>query len=405
MENFCKITPVNSEHIKSKYLLSTSFFYLENSYKNSQRYIDGIKKVIKFIKKYPEYILRIYYDKSILSNDKYLQIINEIKQDKSIKNQIQLVEYFCTHFVHNGYHLGTFGTLMRFLPLFENTLSQYSIIHILDIDDNSYEYINVIIKLMEKSFKQFYFYYTEDYGKRYMDKLNNKFCDTVLANIYVKNYRFDMKIFTDYLSWISKSDKLYNILEPINRKVFSYKKLSIDILKTYGIDEYLLNKIMIKILDDSKIGWIKEDLYFDYFIEKLVLTEQISTSSIEIVQKYYIELLELVGFGNEFLSNLNCVRLKDLLMKTVKINIPDEKLEYNRKIFLSNYFVFGQKYRKITLKYYYEYYFVFNEIYIDELEINNFAGASWFIKKNWDLFPQSIKDKIQIHIVNNPCKI
>ena len=60
MNDYCAIKKNNyNNDVKNKYLLSTSFFYLEKSYKSSQRYIDGILKIIEFVEQNEFYILKI----------------------------------------------------------------------------------------------------------------------------------------------------------------------------------------------------------------------------------------------------------------------------------------------------------------------------------------------------------
>ncbi len=392
MENFCIIKNNNSnQNLTNKYLLSTSFFYLEKSYKSSQRYIDGILKIIEFIEKNEYYTLRIYYDKSIYKNVKYANLFKMISTNKSV----ELYEYSCLEFIRTKpFHIGTFGTLLRFMPLFEK--SQYKIIYILDIDDSNYSYIKLYVDSLLKSDKKFYFYDLENYGEKYMNKLNNKFGDTIMANIYVKNYRFDMKIFINFLNWISKSNKLFRLLEKINKNTYTIKYSSKDVIRTYGLDEYFLNIYLINTLNKKDIGWIKENIYFDYFINKLITDTNIHIFN-SIIKEYLIKLIRLLINKSEEINkynNLSTNELKNILGEIVKINSPNYK--ELRTVFLSNYFKFCIEYKKITLDYYKNFYYIFNELYIDEFIHNDFAGISWYLKKNWDLFPEHIRSNIEL---------
>ena len=60
MNNFCDFNITKDIKINKKYLLSTSLFYLNDPYKNNSRYIDGLKKLIDFLKEKKNFILRIY---------------------------------------------------------------------------------------------------------------------------------------------------------------------------------------------------------------------------------------------------------------------------------------------------------------------------------------------------------
>lgn len=116
MVKYCELHFHNTEtNTNYKYLLSTSFFYLEQSYKLSVRYTDRILKIIKFVEENKNYILRIYYDETIFLDDKYTNLCEKIK----LNPKVELCEYSCSNFnLSKLFHIGTFGTLLRFLPLF-----------------------------------------------------------------------------------------------------------------------------------------------------------------------------------------------------------------------------------------------------------------------------------------------
>ena len=393
MNDYCAIKKNNyNNDVKNKYLLSTSFFYLEKSYKSSQRYIDGILKIIEFVEQNEFYILRIYHDKSIFENIKYTELFNKIKTNKLV----ELYEYSCSQFIHTKpFHIGTFGTLLRFLPLFEK--SHYEVIYILDIDDANYGYIKLYVDSLVNSDKKFYFYNLENYGNKYLGQFNNKFGDAVIANIYVKNYRFDIKIFTNFLDWITKSDKLFKQIENLNKYTYAFKYLSKDIINTYGLDEYFLNINLINILKKNDIGWIKENLYFDYFIDKLI--NNVNYELFELIcKKYYIEIINLLDNNTNKYINYTCKELKNIFIDIITIDSTNN-FEL-RNIFLSNYFEFCIQYKKITLDYYNKFYFIFNEVYIDDFISNDFNGISWYLKKNWNLFPKHITSNIKLIILD-----
>ena len=186
-------TLVNTTSVKpNKYLISVSLFYLKTSYKNVYKYINGLNRLVLFIDKYKTYTLRIYYDDSIFDNEEYTKMLDLFKKNTNI----ELINYKCSHFLIDNYHIGTFGMLMRFLCLFEK--SNYDVIYISDIDEKNYEWIEFIIKKIINYPQKIFITSVEDYNLKYLDAYNNKFNMTALSNIFVKNYRFDIKIFTDY---------------------------------------------------------------------------------------------------------------------------------------------------------------------------------------------------------------
>ena len=248
-----------------------------------------------------------------------------------------------------------------------------------------------------KSDKKFYFYNLEDYGKKYGGKFNNKFGDAVIANVYVKDYRFDIKIFTGFLEWIGKSTKLFNLLEQINSQYYSLRNSDKQIQWTYGLDEYFLNIHLINTLDKKDIGWVKENSYFDYFFTKLINLNVYTN----IVKAYLIDIIEILEPNNTDIQTMSIEQLKNILINISSINENiDNNIIILKKKFLSNYFEFGKKYKKITFEYYEQFYFIFNELYIDEFANNDFDGICWYLKKHWDLFPIEITSNIKLKISN-----
>lgn len=390
MDNYCAIKTNINKSNKKKYLLSTSFFYLEKSYKSSNKYVNGIEKVIEFVNQNKFYMLRIYYDKTIFLNSKYSQLFEKIRRNE----QVELCEYTCSSFLRSRpFHIGTFGTLLRFLPLFEK--SDYEVIFILDIDDSIYEYIKLYVDNLVNSDKKFYFNVLENYSERYLNKFNNKFGNTALANIYVKDYRFDIKIFTNFLNLIESSNKLFRTLEYINRNIPKFKYASRDILQTYGLDEYFLNICMINTLNKKDIGWIKENYYFHYFIENLLIKDNRDKLYDMVIKNYYIDIVNILDKNPKY-QNYTTEELKNIFYDITKIN--SDKYKELKEKFFSNYFEFCKKYKKITLKYYEKYFFIFNEIYIDDFIPNNFGGISWYINKKWNEFPKYITSNIDLSI-------
>ena len=382
MDNFCDFDITKDIKIKKKYLLSTSLFYLSDPYKNNSRYIDGLKKLIDFLKEKKNFILRIYYDNSIFENIQFKNIFNTLKNNE----YVELVNYSCKKFIKNNYHFGTFGTLIRFLPIFElnDDNDNFEIIYIIDIDDSNYDYIEKYIYELQNSNKNFMFYDWKNYGDRYFNKFNNKFGNLILANIFVKDYKFNIKIFTDFLDEIYNSDKLYKEIYKINKFYFNNK--NIDILFTYGVDEYFLNKCLINKLNKNQIIFSRENYYFNFYLKNLLIFDPYSTT----INLYLKELISLFD-QNILKKNINNYELRNILYQC--INFKKNKY-YNN--FVKNYFIFCKEFKPITIKYYEIAYHIFNELYIDDLFDNDFCGMSWYFKKNWKNIPKQIKNKIII---------
>lgn len=396
MEKYCSIKKTNNNKTdqindnNKKILLTTSFFYLENSYKSSYKYHNGLKKIIEFIETNEEYYLRIYYDETIFLNYKYRDLYHKIKTNK----KIELFQYTCLNFIKkNPFHIGTFGTLIRFLPLFEK--SDYYIIYIIDIDDGDYEYIKLYVDKLSNSDKKFIFNSWKNYGERYLNQFDNKFSNTTIANIFVKNYRFNLKIFTNFFELLTKSNEIFNKIENINNQFESFKNVNYQIKKTYGIDEYFLNIYLINTLESKDIGWIKEDYYFNYFIGNIIETSN-NNDYDNIKKKYYLDIISILDTVDEY-TKLTANELENLLKDMV--NIHSNKNNNLKQKFFLNYYKFGELYKKITVEYYKNFFYIINEILIDDFMVNDFKGLSWYLKKNLTLFPKNIIENLKINFV------
>lgn len=115
-------------------IVSVCVFVMKKGYKKNDIYSDGLQYTIQNIKKFlPDFYLRVYYDSSIEQDDKLVQIINDAKKN----SKVQLVKFHHPWFVgDNGYHLGTFGTIVRLFPLFSNDEPNLKTIFVTDIDYN-----------------------------------------------------------------------------------------------------------------------------------------------------------------------------------------------------------------------------------------------------------------------------
>jgi hypothetical protein len=115
-------------------IVSVCVFVMKKGYKTNDIYSDGLQYTIKNINKFlPDFFLRIYYDSSIEQDDKFVRIIKDAKKN----SKVQLVKFYHPWFIgDNGYHLGTFGTIVRLFPLFSNDEPNLRTVFVTDIDYN-----------------------------------------------------------------------------------------------------------------------------------------------------------------------------------------------------------------------------------------------------------------------------
>jgi len=220
-------------------VISVSLFRKRQPYRDFKKYIHGLNELIKeCLNKHPDYNIRIYHDKSVIS------LIDEL-QNKYINNYS--LEYYCydVPFFHedcdSSYHKGTIGSIFRFLPLFENDIDECVVI---DVDKRikKIEFITNHMKINSISFSynSTYFY---SYLKRIqcIPDITEKY--SIMANLIIrlnKNNSLPFSLFSDFL-------ESYFI-----KKEFNWcKDCNIKNIYEYGVDEILINYIFLSYLKNK----------------------------------------------------------------------------------------------------------------------------------------------------------
>jgi len=129
-------------------------FIMQKSYKDIQTYIDGLQYTLDNFTKYlPDFYLRIYYDASVEQDENLISLFKEARQHE----KVQLVKFVHPWFANKqGYHLGTFGTIVRLYPLFDNAEPNLKTVLIGDVDynDGMFPYWQNTYKFFKKSRSQ-----------------------------------------------------------------------------------------------------------------------------------------------------------------------------------------------------------------------------------------------------------
>lgn len=92
-------------------IISASLFMMKNSYRDFNVYIKQFLQWLPYIPR--NSYVRLYVDQSVLNSD----LFKELLEDKY--KHLEIILYECEEFLDNeGFHDGTFGTIIRFIPLF-----------------------------------------------------------------------------------------------------------------------------------------------------------------------------------------------------------------------------------------------------------------------------------------------
>ena len=275
---------------KDAIVLSCSLFKLNDMYRDITIYINGLKKILKWIENNKHKIhLYIYYDHSI-ENDK---LFLDLKPELDTKKYITTCKYYCKTFIDNsiGLHKGIFGVFVRFYPFFnESLLKNIKLLIDVDVTDN-YLFIieNCILPQFIKSHTKCFILDAIGNEWTYYNLYSNRYTNgSANANFYLKNMSLPLNLLNDTLIKLRdndpeiltmineiikrKKDKL-NTLNEKHKFYESYNKFKDSKTFTYGIDEWWLNKVVLDYIieKEKEIGIIYyHDSLSKYFKNKLI---------------------------------------------------------------------------------------------------------------------------------------
>jgi len=297
---------------KNDLLITTCLFLDKNhSEKKKNKYLNGLKKLYNWTNE-NKYILRIYYDESVI----------DVIKNNYIKDDIQLYKYNFPDFFDKklNKHFDTFGTLIRFLPFFDIKYHKSNKILCVDLDiyGNLTNLHNYMIKLSkDKRIKEPYKFFNRfgiGYCYKYLPRLeesNIEHLPYTACAIYLENLMFPIKIFSNFINkcLLNNCDEYTN---------FSNKY-------QYGVDEHFLNNDLYKYIKKNNIIVynISNNLYQSYipatnkdnkdFVDKFLTENKIETTFD--LDKYNIILEKLIDYAKKENKNIEHTIL-DCTLKT-----------------------------------------------------------------------------------------
>ena len=398
--DICDFTPLfNINYSVKKDIVCCSFFKMLNKgYKDFDIYIKGIYNLYYFIeklnKKGNRYHLRIFIDNSI-HNDPI--IMDKLKK----LNKLELVLYSCPNYFesNSNHHIGLFGTMVRFFPMFNFPNNDARYVLISDIDDIVFKSLDIALKEMKNKnqIDKISFLKLGNLGKNIRFNYPSLYKDVItiysIAQSIASLKRLDKQILVDFIKDVKLTKKYYsyyyeiqknNIDDDLNQK---YKNMNSFI---YGVDEYFINKILTEYIIDNKIPFainffwsINSPLYYILFIDKYLDDDK------KIVLNELLDnILDECKLNK---NNLKTLKEKYDIIDNIIYKSSDKKLAYQinkiiYKIFLLNKsksklkFLFTDDFYKILLnkKYYMryqfdiiKYYFCdYKDIYMDSKQFN-----------------------------------
>lgn len=392
--DICKFTPLFKINYEiKKNILTTCFFKMVNKgYKDFSNYVNGLVDLNDTITKSNlNYKIRLFIDNSIYKDKDLFKKILKLKN-------VEPVLYSCNNYIiHNDYHIGLFGTMVRFFPFFDFPNNDANIVVSSDIDKTNKNIFRIDIELLKtnifssKFFNNIYLFksgplYRSNYfnfDMFYKDKLN----PYVYALSFVSIKRIDNKVLVNFFKEIDSI--------PLKREIFSYHyKLYNDLNKKtnsleekynshgkfiYGIDEYFLNKTLCNYIIDNKMcfvvntSWDVSVCLYNMFKEREELTNN-EIKLINLILKYIYEKINL-----KFVENENIKIKFDRLDKFIySKNKDDQETKYKINYLFYKLFLFfrnNKNYKFLYPKNYYKL-LVDDEKYFGTYSINFFRAIN-----------------------------
>ncbi len=233
----CEWNIVRKEPPNNYNILSVVYFQSEKISNKTNKYYEGLRNIIKYMPTVlPEFKLRIYYDNS--SEHQVNMLVGKNNDN------IELFKYDIPKFKNeNGYHKGKIGTMLRFLPLYDNNIHRADKVIIFDIDNILHNWYKILVTYFDKNKIKLAYRTRGCYGIRQRIICTEMKYYSIIASFIYQSINLPYSIFSDFLedTFIIKS--LNNLIVNCGLKS-EY---------SYGIDEIYINKYHLMYFYKNKI--------------------------------------------------------------------------------------------------------------------------------------------------------
>jgi hypothetical protein len=234
-------------------VISCSFFTMEDAYRPFGKYQVQLKRFLdRQVKQVSDFEIRIYTD------DTGSEFALKVATDPNVS----VYHYNCPEFREGRGHVGTFGTLVRFLPLFE----KHNIAWVADIDIPDFFVGQQNLDDINQHKTDFKIscpvcYERKVYGRKY----------TMVAGRFISKIQIPKRLLTSFIKHLvdGKYQKEIDLLNAANTR----KPPS---AFPYGVDELFLNWTVY--------DWMKRANY-KVFVESDMMVTSMLTKNIELPKK------------------------------------------------------------------------------------------------------------------------
>lgn len=250
--------------IPSRKVLTCCFFTVGEAYRDFKQYIGNLRRFVIDSEQLSDFEVRIYTDDT--GKDYALEIAAPYPR-------ISVFHYNCAAFRDGKGHSGMFGTLVRFLPMFEDL----DIAWCSDIDIPRYYLDPVVLKQMSAHKTDIYINTFICYERKAWGRRN-----TIVVNKFITKIQFPRALMTRFLNMLSDG-KLNERLAAINQQNTSANTPKPLSKVPYGTDELFINTYVYNwIVNKNVRTMLDRDYAAPWLMFKLLSKEHRI-----LIQKYY----------------------------------------------------------------------------------------------------------------------
>tara|TARA_A100001015_G_C15012552_1_gene723868 strand:- start:1393 stop:2523 length:1131 start_codon:yes stop_codon:yes gene_type:complete len=341
-DSLIKLESIKLVKGRKKHLICCSLFKMKNSYKDFSVYTEGLLELLKFFDNInKDIVLRIYFDESLDEEKSWINIMEEIRE----RNYTELLKYECKKLKEGKFHDGVFGTLIRFLPLFDNEKEKdWELYSSIDVDFENF-FLKEIIKTtdyFEQSKQKFFIKLPKCYHKKpwiIKSQITEKYSLVVLGGAFSSKITFNKNLLLNFLLDIMKKGKIFK------KFVNNYRSLGKTFegnltkdLFLYGIDEYFLTDTLLKNLNKRNINILLYNWFISYaglILQIRKLNNNFKDLNQEEKERWKRLLKKVINYKNNKSLKQNYIFLE--------LNSHCQKTKFNRKLCMK----FGKEMRNI----------------------------------------------------------
>lgn len=226
-------------------ILSCCLFKLVKSYKNFDKYLNGLEQLNSFVENNMQgFRIRLFIDNNIYTD-------NDIMAKLKTYKYVDIVLFNCPNFIVDKYHDGLFGTLVRFFPMFDFECNDADNVCIIDADfSRPNEYLKIyesyLISNKLNNDINLYFYGNLIHIAIKYSLTNNSIVPYAVAWKIFSKSKINNNLLINYIDQVkNNSDIQYS--DYIEKKGLLTKTNFV-----FGVDEYFINNILIKYYIDNE---------------------------------------------------------------------------------------------------------------------------------------------------------